>query len=88
MLYFNLLFLVMQMLVMYSSFEVVNLGGAGRFRLLTYEDYPNPRQSQDLLPIIQLTPFKIWPTEFCLRRNDRLQLNVSYLPTDIGMYVG
>ena len=68
------------------SLEVVNLGGTGRFRLLTPNDYPEPQQSQDHLPVINLPPFKVWPTEFQLRQNERMSLNISYIPTEVGQH--
>jgi len=63
---------------------VVNVGGIGRFRLLTPEDYPEPHQSQDHLAIIDLPPFKITPTEFQLRRKEGITLQLIYLPTEVG----
>lgn len=68
------------------TFTCRNTGGAGRFRLLTPEDYPQPSAAQRHNVALRMYPFNVSPTEFSLEPGEAVDICIDYVPLELGKH--
>ena len=61
-------------------------GGAGRFKLLTPDDYLEPADDiwENDTGCIRVLPFTIYPSIFELNRNESINLTIEFVPLRLG----
>lgn len=73
---------------MSSIITCSNSGGAGTFRLLQPENYPNvPTDIDwDAAGCLRLPPFTVYPITFTLQRGESVNLHIEYVPLTLGVH--
>ena len=71
----------------FSDFSCTNLGGPGKFQLLSDEDWTsmNPSQEYHKRPHLSVGPFQISPVNFTMENGDVMKLGVTYTPQACGI---
>ena len=69
-----------------TVFRCENSGGAGRFRLFPASDWPAPASPVYNHTKIDIEPFSLWPSEFALSTGDSIDLNLRFLPREVGSF--
>ena len=63
-----------------------NTGGAGKFKILLSEWYPDVPEDIEHTGCIRCPPFTIYPIEFALGRHETIDLTIEFLPLCLGSF--
>eukprot|EP00753_Platysulcus_tardus_P017583 PLAT6441.10.p1 GENE.PLAT6441.10~~PLAT6441.10.p1 ORF type:complete len:2012 (+),score=1094.48 PLAT6441.10:39-6038(+) len=69
-----------------TVYTCTNVGGAGSFRLLPAEHWPEPPATLEEGDTLSLPPFTVSPTQFALPPNSSVPLTVVYRPQDVAQH--